>query len=384
MAEQPTTPKASLRKLAGSPYGTRYKKATLPDDPPANPPQQPPAGPPGPPGPPDDPAAMDQDQHQGDQGAGVSGSQIATVPTFDGDEGHKSELWCMGLTDAMTQFAWTELEAVKTAERKLTGPAQSWYYRMRCIKNQPYATWTGDEGLRAAMLKRFYPGRLARTVAADLTNLKQRSTETVSQFQDRCFIVCDRKFSATPEEKALPTYEARVNKEVYFYMVAGIKKEIRLYINAGATRHTNLEEFFEAATTAEQALEEEKGLAPSAICSAEPRATSDADNAIQISPVEQQLKEALSKIEALEVKVRQGAAGNPRKKTPSAKRPPKCSFCNKAGHAETECWSKHPNLRPQSSRPRGAGRSNGGPAKSQIMQVAKMLMEAAGQVPEND
>ena len=134
----------------------------------------------------------------------------------------------MSFTDAMQQFGWTELQAVKSAERKLTGAAHVWHYKERTLRRNPFATWTGPDGMRKAMLDHFFPGRLAKTVLADLNALHQLPNETLCDFQDRVYIVVDRKICDSMEEKEAQgaAYFTRVDKEVYFYMMSGVRKDI--------------------------------------------------------------------------------------------------------------------------------------------------------------
>ena len=131
----------------------------------------------------------DTDSNQGDDPipanmAQATPTQSLNVRKFQGAEGNDVQDFCSSVDRAMQSYGWAEKAAAGAAMSRMEGYASYWL-RTQEEDSVKYETWKGDNGLRAALLKRFYPKVTALMATDAMRDMHQKSEETCSMFHDR-------------------------------------------------------------------------------------------------------------------------------------------------------------------------------------------------------
>lgn len=193
--------------------------------------------------------------------AQVSGSQLVTIPTFSGEEGvYQIKNFIAHVSRAQTQFGWTEVQTVTSAQSRLTDQAQTWL-RGATITGKTWNRWTpgaaGADGVVAetfqdALNKRF--GRvLTSALAVDaVQDLNQRDLESVSRFYDRVLLALDRKnYIYSEADKREDNYKRAFNHDLITFFLGGLRENIRRRVLGSAAPPETPENALAAARAAE-------------------------------------------------------------------------------------------------------------------------------------
>jgi len=211
------------------------------------------------------PPANPQPADPGPQGAAAGqepspagGSQMTTIPYFDGTEGLAVEIWLRSIDSAAAQFNWNSITTCQTVKRRLTGYASVWLHAAEERRNNVFTHWIAPEGvedtegLRFVIRKRFYPHITRVESCAATANLKQLPSETASQFFDRCILAVEKKNShASPEERRQPFYKRALEHDIFSYFSAGLKDSTRIKILGNGNAPQEPDELLTAARAVE-------------------------------------------------------------------------------------------------------------------------------------
>lgn len=159
---------------------------------------------------------MAQQQHQA-----ATGSQLATIEAFDGKEGLEIRNFCTAVDRAKKQFRWSEEQTVTAAQFRMQGQAQTWLRGQSEMMGKSWDTW---DAFRKQLLERFSPVINSAMAVEAVKDLKQRHSETVSEFYDRLLHALDRKNHAISEaDKALDAYKKALNQDLKTFFLGGLK-----------------------------------------------------------------------------------------------------------------------------------------------------------------
>lgn len=290
--------------------------------------------------------------HQEQQGAGAvvpaaapgntTGQLLASLKTYNGEVGHRLDYWISSIERAASRGNWSQEFIVDTAADRLTESAEAWYM-LNCAENRtlprPWATWVGEEGLKAALKKRFSPDLDDAAAVADLRSLVQRENENVRNFHDRIRTVLGRFHQSLPEEgRNLAWYRALLDHETYRYLYSGCRPDILKVVTSGASVPTTRQGFIDAAAKAELRLNASAGASPPVVFEVTSTPSSSDPPSLQA-----QLDKLTSQVASLQVRRK----GKSKKSAPSHQRP-RCTYCQRPGHWEETCWVKYPEKRPLS------------------------------------
>ena len=170
--------------------------------------------------------------------AGVTGSQLNSIPQFDGATDADVEVLTDNIDAAIITYAWEEHQACGAAKSRLTGLAAKWL-RSQGKLARVWNAWNdvaavagppavpAAEGFKTALKTRFLEmiNEIGATNA--VVDLKQKPSENVDDFYDRCVLAMDRKNQALAvleKAYALTGDDAGLNNNLaYLYADMGIK-----------------------------------------------------------------------------------------------------------------------------------------------------------------
>jgi len=276
----------------------------------------------------------------------VTGSQLASVPSYDGTEGLDVELWLNRMDRAKTQFNWSDTATAQAALTKLTGSASNWLNSLDRTNTTP-TTWEGEQGLRKALKDRFYPIVTALEASQATYNLKQLAQETVSQFYDRCIIAIDKKNHALPEpERNNEQYKRQFEVDLFTFYSAGLHETIRRRTLAANNPPTTPRGLLHAAKT----VEAEESHRQIATVSANEVGTSETPESAPAPPKAAADEPLQKQIELLTAAIQSLNRGGSRKQPNNSGRRNLnsniiCYFCRKPGHIARNCYARQNSLR---------------------------------------
>ena len=196
--------------------------------------------------------------------AGVTGSQLNSIPQFDGATDSDVEVLTDNIDAAIITYAWEEHQACGAAKSRLTGLAAKWL-RSQGKMARVWNAWNdvaavagppavaAAEGFKTALKTRFLEmiNEIGATNA--VVDLKQKPSENVDDFYDRCVLAMDRKNQALPiAQRQGPNYQVQLLNDVYTWFGAGLKEEIRAMCLGGPAPPITADTLLRAAKNAEK------------------------------------------------------------------------------------------------------------------------------------
>ena len=158
--------------------------------------------------------------------AAVTGSQMVSVPIFEGDKGTGVISWCESLDRSQVQFQWTMEQTASVAVSRAGSKVSSWIQAQR-MSGTTYAVWDTAAGLRAAIIKRFGPTVTALQSVHAVSDLKQRADESCADFMDRIRLAVDMlHYNVPPADKTEQAYQDSFARLVKAHFGAGLRPEI--------------------------------------------------------------------------------------------------------------------------------------------------------------
>ena len=169
----------------------------------------------------------------------VQGSQISSIPMFDGSPGVDGEAWIRLVDRARDQFGWTARQTAQTARNRLTGDARMFVDNNEVEGLAGIDNWAdGPDNLRSMLIDKFGYTYSAATAAHALEDLKQATNETVDQFYERVRFAVS-KFLADMEKTGphVVTYQNMFQRLTFTHFKGGIFPSYRQAIyNAASDR----------------------------------------------------------------------------------------------------------------------------------------------------
>lgn len=200
------------------------------------------------PGPGDPPPGPRQDH-------GVQGSQISSIPLFDGGVGVDGEAWIRMVDRAKDQFGWTSRQTAQTVRNRLLGEARMFVDNQEDEGIPGTLEWDETENnLRAMLIDKYGFTYSAATAAHALEDLKQNNSETVDQFYERVRFAVS-KFLADMDKTGAnaETYRNMFQRLTFTHFKGGIFQQYRvaIYSSVSARQPTTARALLEAARSAE-------------------------------------------------------------------------------------------------------------------------------------
>ena len=121
----------------------------------------------------------------------VRPQQIANIPMFDGERGEGFVNWLETLENARDAYNWP-IDSLVGVAKSRGGPKIVEWLRGKRLQGTTYAVWNTDAGLKKALLLRFGPKHTSATAILAVSELKQRSSESCTDFMDRVLLAVDR------------------------------------------------------------------------------------------------------------------------------------------------------------------------------------------------
>ena len=170
----------------------------------------------------------------------VQGSQLGSIEKFDPQkEGSDIEAWCAGVDTAKATFGWSDTQTATAAMSRLTGSAAQWLLNESGEGND-YTNWTDAPAadaeanpprlnLRPALLVRFKIQLTYQNAATLMSDLHQKSGETVSTYYDRVrsAIIVKNKVVFTDQQRGEGWYNGVLKNDYKTFFLAGLKPDIK-------------------------------------------------------------------------------------------------------------------------------------------------------------
>ena len=185
----------------------------------------------------------------------VQGSQISSIPVFDGSPGVDGDAWIRTVDRAKDQFNWTSRQTAQTARNRLTGEARLFVDNQEMEGLPGTQDWDqGSANLRDMLLDKFGYRYNAATAAHALEDLKQTASDTVDQFYEKVRFSVS-KFMADQEKTGahLKAYQNMFQKLTYTHFKGGLFSSYRqaIFSSTSERQPTTPLQLLEAARSAE-------------------------------------------------------------------------------------------------------------------------------------
>lgn len=192
---------------------------------------------------------------EGGDEAVVQGSQLASIPTFDGSATTDGEAWIRMVDRAMEQFGWTSRQTAQAVRNKMTGEARLFVDNQEDEGLPGTNTWNeGGDNLRKMLLDKYGFTYSAATAAHALEDLKQSTNETVDQFYERTRFAVSKFLSDMDKDGPhRETYQSMFRRLTFTHFKGGMFQQYRqaIYSAVAARQPTTPRALLEAARSAE-------------------------------------------------------------------------------------------------------------------------------------
>ena len=184
----------------------------------------------------------------------AAGSQMALIPTYDGEPGSDVDLWMATLIRMSISFAWIpvgnlndaqDAHLASVAKNKLVGKAAFWLDTERRGGTET-VIWSDiqaalgppvipfQQGLKAQLLAIFKVDVSQLEATEAVMDLVMKSSETINQFYTRVKWSMEVKnHTVTLVDKALAPYIAERDRDLFTFFLAGLPAKYRDYAMTG-------------------------------------------------------------------------------------------------------------------------------------------------------
>ena len=310
---------------------------------PNNPPPPPPPPGPNPPVPP--PAAMAQ------QGNAPKGTEILAIPNYSGS-GMDAEIWLDLCDRAARTYNWAPERKSGAACLRLTEKALVWVDAQKKLGNPlEQLDW---EGFKLIFLDRFKPRDDTLKATEAIYDLRQKSTENVQDFFDRCCLAVEAKNKPgfTDEQRREPWYPDVRASDIFSFMCAGLSPTIRKVVMSSSDPPRSADDLRDKAVEAEAALQAQHSIAQLSLKREEDKDEDKDDNDQEKGIKDEKYDKLEQELNAIKQNFR-------------------CYVCNQLGHLARDCPKKRQGQQggqqgqPQQQGNRGRGGFNRGGFRGQ-------------------
>ena len=156
----------------------------------------------------------------------ASGSQLNSLPKFEGKEGLEVWNFLEAAENARGQFQWNYDTTIAAVIYRMVGTAQDWI-RGKKMMGTAYNGEAGWTTLKQAMLDRFSPVITSATAVDAVKDLRQHHDESVSEFFDRIIHALDRKnHTYTAAQKKQEAYLNGFRADLVTFFLGGLREAI--------------------------------------------------------------------------------------------------------------------------------------------------------------
>ena len=281
----------------------------------------------------------------------VSGGQLSSVTVYSGNQGLDGLVYAEAIDRAKEQFGWTQVQTARAAVTRGGNAVANWV-RGEKAAGINYTGWNEDipnpnpnnlTNLRPAFLTRFGPKYTTGGAVAAISDLKQRTGETVGGFLDRVKIAVDMLHYNVPEDQRNAAFRASYTRLVIAQFGSGISDDIREQVFGVAVPPNTIAGVLTAAT----AIENEKHSKATKLV------INNIENEKKETPESESIEQKCEKLEKQMKEVlminKRGGRGN-RPNNPNIQ----CYQCGGRGHIRSQCRGG------SNQRPRGRGNGFGG------------------------
>ena len=292
------------------------------------------------------------------------GNEVQLIPEFSGDGSADPEIWIRRVKLVANMYGWRKGRWQSAASTKFSGIALKWLEALTrklefpfphlhvnvaqgpCHGLEPQGggdpleepalpavdSWAAFE---RAFLRRFKPQDEAIAATEAIMDLKQTVNESVGSFFDRCVIAVDKK-NFTIRDKSTDEYRTARDADLFSFLAAGVKPEIRKMALGGQRPAQNIGDLLAFCMNSEVILKAQQKAANEIRVNEVNQGRDDAPPASSNDPKELSVQELKKEIDALRSNM-------------------KCFKCGEFGHMRRECKSKA-----QSTNSNAINRSGGG------------------------
>ena len=234
----------------------------------------------------------------------ISSNQLQTVDLFNGEENEDVLDFFDSVETAAETFGWADDRTTAAAKSRLKKAARRWLNAQRDLQIT-YTTWAT---LKTALTTAFGETLNNVTAARAIQSLTQKPKETVQQFHDRIVTAINQKnFAVT--DKTTAAYLLQLKGEIFIFMSAGLREDLKDKIIAGKSQPENSDELLKSAKNIERELNR----------------TQKTSDVTAVETADDTKQDDVSKLQAEIAALKTQLGGR------------KCYNCNKVGHIARFC-----------------------------------------------
>jgi hypothetical protein len=175
--------------------------------------------------------ADNEDDNNDNMAEQLRAQTFSSIQGYDGTEGQAALRFIDSIDRGITLFAWTEAQAASIAIIKMTSSAADWLLAERSMGVE-FTRWNQDQAdaaaihLKSALKTRFGQVYSTANAVTAISHLKQKQSETVSEFYDRVRLAMDKKnHSVTEAERRQAWYRNSTTQDIKTFLLAGLRPE---------------------------------------------------------------------------------------------------------------------------------------------------------------